>query len=325
MCTAISYKSGSTYFGRNLDYEFSYGEEVVIIPRNYPIKYKYKEENSSHYAVVGMVHIENNFPLLYDGINEHGLGMAGLNFVGNCHYEEFKENKDNIASFEFILYILSTCKNVKEVKEKLRTINVTNDSFSPQLPPSQLHYIVSDADESIVIENRIGGIKVFEHTIGVLTNNPPFEYQMAALNNYRSLSNKDPINTFSKDIDLSLYSRGMGAIGLPGDLSSQSRFVRVAFTKFNSTTSNNNIENVNQFFHIMHSVEQQDGVCEVKEGKYEYTIYTSCCDLNKGIYYYTTYKNHQINAINMHDVDLNATGLFKFKLLEEESINYQSK
>ena len=117
----------------------------------------------------------------------------------------------------------------------------------------------------------------------------------------------------------------MGAIGLPGDLSSQSRFVRVAFTKFNSTTSNNNIENVNQFFHIMHSVEQQNGVCEVKEGKYEYTIYTSCCDLNKGIYYYTTYKNHQINAINMHDVDLNATGLFKFKLLEEESINYQSK
>ncbi len=325
MCTAISFKSDSAYFGRNLDYEFSYGEEVVIIPKNYTIKYKYKEEDSSHLAIVGMAHIENNFPLLYDGINECGLGMAGLNFVGNCHYENYKENKDNITSFEFILYILSTCRNVKEVKEKLKNINVTNDSFSPQLSPSQLHYLVSDADESIVIENRIGGIKVFEHTIGVLTNNPPFEYQMAALNNYRSLSNKDPINTFSKDIDLSLYSRGMGAIGLPGDLSSQSRFVRVAFTKFNSTTSKKDIENVNQFFHILHSVEQQNGVCEVKEGKYEYTIYTSCCDLNKGIYYYTTYKNHQINAIDMHDVDLNTAGLFKFKLLDEESINYQSK
>lgn len=91
MCTAISYKSGSTYFGRNLDYEFSYGEEVVIIPRNYPIKYKYKEESSSHYAVVGMAHIENNFPLLYDGINEHGLGMAGL--AGERNISEIPERR----------------------------------------------------------------------------------------------------------------------------------------------------------------------------------------------------------------------------------------
>ncbi len=325
MCTAISFKPGSTYFGRNLDYEFSYGEEVVIIPKNYPIKYKYKKESASHFAIVGMAHIENNFPLLYDGINECGLGMAGLNFVGNCHYENYKENKDNVASFEFILYILSTCRNVKEVKEKLKNINVTSDSFSPQLPPSQLQYLVSDADETIVIENRTSGINIFEHTIGVLTNNPPFEYQMAALNNYRNISNKDPENTFSKDVDLSLYSRGMGAIGLPGDLSSQSRFIRVAFTKFNSTTFTNDSENVNQFFHILHSVEQQSGACEIKEGKYEITIYTSCCDLKKGIYYYTTYKNHQINAVNMHDIDLNKNELVTFKLLDDEHINYQSK
>lgn len=325
MCTALSFKSGSTYFGRNLDYEFSYGEEVVIIPRNYPIKYRHLAKDKNHYAIIGMAHVENSFPLLYDAINEYGLGMAGLNFVGNCVYEEINDNKVNIASFEFIIYLLSSCKNIKEVKEKLKIINVTKEAFSPQLPPSQLHYMVSDSEESIVIENRIGGIKIFEHTIGVLTNNPPFEYQMAALDNYKYLSTKDPENTFSKEVDLKNYSRGMGAIGLPGDLSSQSRFVRIAFGKFNSTTYKNEKESVSQFFHLLHSVEQQSGLCEVKPGKFEITIYSSCCDLEKGIYYYTTYKNHQINAINMHDVDLEGTELSLFPLLDEEAINYQSR
>ena len=96
----------------------------------------------------------------------------------------------------------------------------------------------------------------------------------------------------------------MGALGLPGDLSSMSRFVRVAYTKLNAVCRDTEAENVSQFFHILGAVEQQRGCCEVEPGAYEYTIYTSCCNAARGVYYYTTYDNHQITAVDLHRAEL---------------------
>lgn len=100
-------------------------------------------------------------------------------------------------------------------------------------------------------------------------------------------------NTFSDELVLNPYSRGMGGMGLPGDLSSQSRFVRVSFVKMNSLSGDSEEESVSQFFHILGSVDQQRGCCKLGEDKYEITLYTSCCNTDKGIYYYNTYDNHQ--------------------------------
>lgn len=144
------------------------------------------------------------------------------------------------------------------------------------------------------------GLKIYDNPTGVMTNNPPFDQQMFLLNNYRGLSPRQPENRFSEKLPLECYSRGMGALGLPGDLSSASCFARVAFTKMNSVSGDSEEESVGQFFHILGSVEQQRGCCEVAEGKYEITIYTSCCNATKGIYYYTTYTNRQITAVDMH-------------------------
>ena len=116
----------------------------------------------------------------------------------------------------------------------------------------------------------------------------------------------------------------MGAIGLPGDLSSQSRFVRVAFTKMNSISKDDENESVSQFFHILHSVDQQRGCCDLGNDKYEITLYTSCYNTNKGIYYYTTYDNHQITAVDMHKEDLNGNQLITYPFIKEEQINYQN-
>ncbi|MBR4949710.1 MAG: linear amide C-N hydrolase, partial [Clostridia bacterium] len=107
MCTAITYKTDDFYFGRTLDYEFSYGERVTIAPRNFFLNFKNGETIKSHYAILGMAHVSENYPLFYDGINEKGLAMAGLNFPQNAHYNEELDEKNNIASFELILYILS--------------------------------------------------------------------------------------------------------------------------------------------------------------------------------------------------------------------------
>ena len=294
MCTAVTYKSKDVYFGRTLDYEYSYKEEVTITPRNYPFYLKDQETLNKHYAIIGMAYISENYPLYYDAINEKGLGMAGLNFVGNAYYNEPKKDKDNIAQFEFIPWILGKCKSVKEARKLIEKINITNIPFNDNLPLAALHWIISDSVETITVEAVKEGIKIYDNPVGVLTNNPPFDKQMFELNNYMHLSNKNPKNTFSEKLNLENYSRGMGAIGLPGDLSSMSRFIRASFVKMNSISKEEEKESVSQFFHILNSVDQQRGCCEVSDGKYEITIYTSCCNLDKGIYYYTTYDNHQI-------------------------------
>ena len=324
MCTAVTYKTKDLYFGRTLDYEFSYKEEVTITPRNYELKFKNKEAINRHYAIIGMAYVADNYPLYYDAINEKGLGIAGLNFVENAYYNDIQQDKDNIAQFEFIPWILGQCTTTKEAKNLIGKMNLINTPFNDQLPLAQLHWIISDAEESITVEAVKDGIKIYNNPVGVLTNNPPFDKQLFALNNYMNLSNKSPKNSFAQNLELQQYSRGMGAIGLPGDLSSQSRFVRVAFVKMNSVSGEDENESVSQFFHILNSVDQQRGCCQLDDGKYEITIYTSCCNATKGIYYYTTYDNHQITAIDMHKENLDGESLIRYPLIKGEHINYQN-
>ena len=324
MCTAATYKTNDFYFGRTLDYEFSYGDEITVTPRNYPFNFKHTEPIESHYAIIGTAHIADGYPLYYDAVNEKGLGIAGLNFVGNAVYAQPVDDKTNIAQFELIPWILTQCAAVDEVQTLLSNTNLVGTPFSDKLPTAQLHWIIADKDKSITVESVADGLKIYDNPIGVLTNNPPFETQMQRLNDFSYLSPKQPKNNFSDKLSFDMYSRGMGAIGLPGDLSSASRFVKVAFTKMNSVSGNSEKESVSQFFHILGSVEQQRGCCEVADGKYEITIYTSCCNTSKGIYYYTTYDNRRITAVDMHREDLWSNELIRYPMLTDSSILWQN-
>lgn len=324
MCTAATYKTKDFYFGRNLDYDFSYGDEVTITPRNFELKFREEKSIKNHYAMIGMAHVAEDCPLYYDAVNEKGLGMAGLNFVDNAVYRKSADDKDNIAHFEFITWILSQCATVKEAKTLVERINILNTPFNDELPLAQLHWIISDRDASVTVESVEAGIRIYENPVGILTNNPPFDMQMFALNNYMNVSAKPPENKFSKVLNLKEYSRGMGALGLPGDLSSQSRFVRAAFVKMNSVSGDSEQESVSQLFHILHSVDQQRGCCDLGNGQYEITIYTSCCNADKGIYYYTAYNNHQITAVDIHKENLNGDKLIRYPLIKEEQINMQN-
>ena len=310
--------------GRTLDYEFSYGEQIAIIPRNYPIKFHYAGTMEHHYACIGMAHVANGYPLYYDAANEKGLGMAGLNFVGNAAYADVDNEKENVAQYEFIPWILTQCATVEDAKKKLKEMNLTGTPFSAQLPTAQLHWMIADAKDCIVVECMADGLHVYDNPAEVLTNNPPFPQQMFLLNQYMHLSPRQPENHFSDKLDLQAYSRGMGALGLPGDLSSSSRFARVAFTRLHSISDDSESGSVSQFFHILGSVDQQRGCCEVSEGKYEITLYTSCCNLNRGIYYYTTYENHRISAVDMHKENLDAAGLIRYTPVTGEQIYRQN-
>ena len=324
MCTAATYKTKDFYMGRTLDYEFSYGEQITITPRNYPFTFRHDGSLDTHYAIIGMAHVAGEYPLYYDAVNEKGLGMAGLNFVGNAVYAQVQDGKRNVAQFEFIPWILSRCANLKEAESALADMNLVGTPFSEQLPSAQLHWIIADKTGSIVVESMENGLKVYDNPVGVLTNNPPFEMQMFNLNNYMYLSEKQPENHFAKEVPLQTYSRGMGALGMPGDLSSMSRFVRVAYTRMHAVSGDGEADSVGQFFHILGSVEQQRGCCEVSDGKYEITIYTSCMNASRGIYYYTTYQNHQIMAVDMHREDLDGEGLVCYPMRDEETFVYQN-
>lgn len=324
MCTAATYKTKDHYFGRTLDYEYSYQETVTITPRSYSFHFRKAGDLKHHYAMIGMAFIVDDYPLYYDATNEKGLSMAGLNFPGNAKYKAEVPGKDNITPFEFIPWILGQCATIAEAKDKLANLNLLDMNFSEQLPLSPLHWIISDRDASITVECVEEGLKVYDNPIGVLTNNPPFEMQMFNLNNYMGLSIEAPENNFAKGLELSTYSRGMGAMGLPGDLSSASRFVRAAFTKMNSVSGNSESESISQFFHILGAVAQQRGCVHMGNGEYEITIYTSCCNTDKGIYYYTTYENSQITGVDMHKEDLDGNKLVAYPLVIGQQVRMEN-
>ncbi len=201
MCTAATYKTKDFYFGRTLDYEFSYGDQIVITPRNYVFDLRNGSQLKSHYAMIGMACVMQAYPLYYDAVNEKGLGIAGLNFVGNASYRKPAGGKDNITQFELIPWLLGKCASVKEVRQALENLNLTDTPFSDNLPLAQLHWIIADRDACITVESVQDGLKIYDNPVGVLTNNPPFNYQMFNLNNYMHLAPENHGNTFSKQLE----------------------------------------------------------------------------------------------------------------------------
>ncbi len=324
MCTAISYRPGRHYFGRNLDLEFSYHETVTVTPRSFPFRFRRMGEKNNHYAMIGMAFVAEGYPLYYDAVNEKGLGMAGLNFPGNAVYQPEAEGKDNVAPFEFIPWVLSQCATVDEAEALLARVNLARLDFSAQLPASPLHWIIADRVRTIVVEPLADGLKVYDDPVGVLTNNPPFDYHLLNLANYMGVTREEPANLFSGYLELAPYSRGMGTTGLPGGLSSTARFVKATFTMLNSVCgADTESARISQFFHILGSVDQQKGCCRVGE-KFEYTIYSSCCDTERGIYYYTTYENSQISGVDMNKEDLDGSALVSYPLIQGQQIRMQN-
>ncbi len=323
MCTSISFMTKDHYFGRTLDMECTYGEKVIITPRNYSFKFKHLRDNNEHFAMAGIGITVDDYPLYYEATNEKGLSMAGLNFSTSAVYNDIDTEKDNICVFELIPYILGNCSSVDEAREMLNKINIVSTSFNDELKTAELHWMISDRDYSITVECVQEGLKIYYNPVHVLTNNPEFPMQMFNLNNYMSLTREEPETRFAEGFDFNKYSRGMGAIGLPGDLSSMSRFVRASFTRLNSVCGEDESESISQFFHILQSVSQTNGCTRVGE-TFEKTIYTSCCNTDKGIFYYTTYNNNQISAVDIHHENLDNNHLIIYNLINEQNINFHN-
>lgn len=300
MCTAIGFNcKNNYYFGRTLDVCAEAGAKIVIAPRRLTFDFRAAEKLDNHHAIMGTALVLGGLPLYYDAMNEKGLCMAGLNFPENAVYHEPKKDKVNLASFELIPYILGKCATLAEAKAALESVNIADISFSEKMPHTPLHWMVGDKSGEIVVESVADGLKIYDNAAGVLTNNPPFEQQFFNLKNYAHLSTGNPQNTFSECLNLTPYSRGMGAIGLPGDWSSPSRFIRAAFVKFNYLADNFAAED---FFNILHTVKVPRG-CVEGDGGFQYTVYSCCCDVKNLTYIRKSYDDATVSA-KLSDYDL---------------------
>ncbi len=324
MCTAITYGTNDHYFGRNLDLEYSYQETVTVAPRNFPLFFRKMGKIERHYAMIGMAFVAEGYPLYYEAVNEMGLSMAGLNFPGNARYHPEQAGRDNVTPFELIPWVLGRCADLNEARTCLERVSLLEEAFQPELPLTPLHWMVAHREGALTLEPGEEGLKLYENPVGVLTNNPPFPQQMLNLTNYMNLSREEPRNRFCPQVKMLPYSRGMGAMGLPGDLSSQSRFVRACFTKLNSVSGDSEEESVSQFFHILAAAEQPRGCVRLEDGRYVCTLYSSCCNTDRGIYYYTTYENRAPTAVDMHRENLEGDGLVSYPLLKRLRIQRQN-
>ena len=322
MCTCMTFKTKDWYFGRNLDLEATFGEKVIVTPRNYEFAFKNNINIKTKYAIIGMGTVIEDYPLYADAGNEKGLCMAGLYFPGNAVYFEEKEKAINIASFELIPWCLGNFSSIAELREVLEKINITNQTFQKNMPVLDLHWMISDEKECIVLEQTKKGLQIYENPYGVLTNNPPFDFHQTNINNYMNISAKFPSNMFSEELSLKPYGQGMGMMGLPGDVTPTSRFVRAVFYKFNSITDEDEESSISQFFHILDSVSMIKGSVITKENLYDMTTYSSCINASKGIYYFKTYYNNQIHAVSLNKENKKADKLEIYELPKKQHIQY---
>ncbi len=325
MCTAYSMKAAEHYFGRNLDLDRSYGEEVCVMPRRFPLNFRKMGDMPRHFAMIGMATVAEGIPLFYEAANEYGLAMAGLNFPGNAYYPPYAPGKDNVTPFEFIPWILGQCKTVDEAEKNLKKINLVNIPFGEKLPLSPLHWIISDSEGSLVVESMKDGLHIYENPVCVLTNNPPFPYHMENLENYKGLRVDNKKVEWQEEGAYTSYCQGLGAVGLPGDVSSKSRFVRAAFGLENSVCQKDELSAVGQFFHLLSFVEMPKGICVTDDGNLDITGYSACINTAKGLYYYTTYDNRRITCVDMHRTDLESEVVDRFPLNKKQDILYQNR
>ena len=320
MCTAISTYGRHHLFGRTLDLERSYGEGLVVTPREVPLTFCHEGCMKSHLALMGVGMVRDGFPLYFDAVNEAGLGMAALNFSGSGVYHEAREGQGNPASFELIPFLLARYRTVEEALAYLRSANVTDEAFTPELPATPLHWLLADRERAVTVESVAEGLCLYDNPFGVLTNDPPFPYHTWRVRDCMQVGSASPENRLCPALDLEPYSRGMGGIGLPGDYSSSSRFVRAVFAA--SHTEHTEEGEISRFFHMMDTVATPDGCVRTREGQSVRTVYTACADTDTLTYYLTTYTCRRLRALRLYDTPFEGERFLVIPIEEGEDIRY---
>ena len=325
MCSGLTLKTQDDkhLFGRNMDLSYEFGQQVVVVQRKYTLNLKANNDKiENKYAIITMATVIDNYPLIADGCNEAGLGVAGLNFP---HYASFEkepvDDKFNLTPYELPLWLLGNFETVDEVKSELENIELVDIPFNDKVGVSTLHWFISDkTGKSLVVEKTCEKLNVYDNPVGILTNSPGFDWHMINLNEYIGLKPEQPEDVKWSNADLHTIGIGAGTKGMPGGAGGVDRFIRLAYIRANTKEPENTELGISQFFHMLDYVAAPKGSVIEQENE-DYTLYSSCMDLEEGIYYYKSYKSYGINAVNMHNVDLNSNELYEFGYNKNLNVN----
>ena len=315
MCTGVRFSDnkGNMYFGRNLDWSCGYGQKVVITPRKYTYNSAFLGEMSSKTgAIIGMAIVVENTPLYFDCANEKGLAIAGLNFPGYAEYEPYEvKNKTNVAAYEFPLWVAMNFSTVADAKKALKDVAIVAKPINEQFPVSQLHFIIGDGKESIVVEYTSNGMEIYDNKVDVLTNQPGYAWHKENLRNYMNLFPQMPREVKWSREKLTAFGSGSLMRGIPGDYYAPSRFVRVAYLNTHYPVKSGEADNVSRLFHTLTCVAMIEGAAEMADGKCEITVYTGGFSAASKTYYYNTYENPAIVSLAMKDYKLDSKDLIQ--------------
>ncbi len=316
MCTGIRFSDGkgNMYFGRNLDWSVGFGQQVVITPKKYVLKSAFLGNQAVKHAVIGMGIVEEDIPLYFDCGNDAGLAVAGLNFPGYALYEEAPiQGKQNVAAYEFPLWVAMNFSSVDEVEDALKDVAIVAKSVNEKYSVSMLHWLIGDKDRSIVVEYTKRGMEVFEDDVDVLTNQPGFEWHRENLRNYMNVDSDEPDSVKWCDAKIAPFGAGAMMRGIPGDCYSTSRFVRVAYYNTHYPVKSSEEENVSRLFHTLAGVAMIDGAAKMSDGAFEKTIYTGGFSSATNTYYYNTYEDFGVKAVRLEDFNLKTSNLIVWK------------
>jgi choloylglycine hydrolase len=320
-------KDDSVVHGRTLEFGVQVETSVVVVPRGYEFVGTTPQgpglPYTAKYAAVGAIAYDNL--AIMDGINEKGLAVGVFYFPGFAGYSKITEENQSkgLSPVEFSHWIVTQFATIEEVKSALSTVVIAptvNKEWGDT--PAPFHYIVYDnKGQSLVIEPINGKLKTYDNPLGVFTNSPTFNWHMTNLRNYINLTpvNAKPINL--DGLTFAPFGQGSGMVGLPGDFTPPSRFVRAAIFSTTAIPSNTANEAVFQAFHILNQFDIPVGVAREKSNGVihsDYTLVTSVKDPQALKYYFKTYGDQSIKVVDLKKFDLNAKSIKRISTVGKE-------
>jgi choloylglycine hydrolase len=319
-CTGfmLTAKDKSFVHGRTLEFGIPVDTSIAIIPRNYEFHATTSKGAGltylSKYGVIGAVAFDN--PSILDGMNEKGLSIGTFYFPGFAKYSELTKETEqkSLSPTDFPNWIITQFETVDEIKAAIQNIQIVPTvikGWGDETPP--FHYVVYDKNgKSIVIEPVDGKLIIHDNPFGVLTNSPNFDWHVTNLRNYINLStfNAKPLEIHG--VELKSFGQGSGMVGMPGDFTPPSRFVRAVIYSAMAIPLETSAESVYQAFHILNQFDIPIGaIREESNGKIftDSTLLTCVRDPKNLKYYFKSYEDQTIKVVDLSKFDLNAKAI----------------
>ncbi len=334
-CTGITLiaTDGTVVHARTLEFAIDIDSSVIMVPRGYARTGTTPDGKpglqwTAKYASVGTNGVGK--PVLFDGVNEKGLSSGLFYFPTSAGYMPYTaaDAGRTLAPWELGSWLLENFASVDEVKANIGKIVVPAVVYEGWGMAPEVHFIVQDASgQSIVIEYVGGKLHVHDDPLGVLTNSPTFDWHMTNLRNYVNFSmvNVPPVKVGS--VTLEPFGQGSGMLGLPGDFTPPSRFVRAVAFSQSVLPSQTGDDAILQAFHLLNQFDIPKGAARDHEKdahgniQADYTLWTSASDLKAKRFYFRTYENSQIRMVDLMKMDLDAKDIVTMSMKGGEAIN----